>query len=141
MPPNLDNLFTALAKSKFRSRFHLRSQELQYLQDKGIDAVMQHARDFVTQRLAPAALPNDGRQTPWRGHPVFIAQHATACCCRGCLEKWHGIQKGKSLTDSELEYVLFVLRSWLTNQTSGLRASARSSSPNPQSELFPQSDR
>lgn len=41
-----------------------------------------------------------------RGHPVFIAQHATATCCRGCIQKWHGIKKGRALSDQEIQ--LFV---------------------------------
>jgi hypothetical protein len=145
MPRNLDDLFAALSKSKFRAKFHLQDRELKILHDKGLDAVMQHARDLITQRLAPANISNDGRQTPWRGHPVFIAQHATACCCRGCLEKWHGIPNGKPLSESEINYILSILRTWLTNQT-GLWASARRSdlpnpTSNPQAELFPQYDR
>lgn len=80
----------ALARSNFRSRFHLALRDRQYICDKGWDVMRRHAADFVAQRLAPAVIPNDGKQTPMRGHPVFIAQHATACCCRGCLAKWHG---------------------------------------------------
>lgn len=75
--------------------------------------VLDHARAFVEQRLAPAAPPNDGKQTPYRGHPVFIAQHATACCCRGCLQKWHGIPKGRALTPEEMAHVLNTLERWL----------------------------
>ena len=110
---DLDTVFQALAKSPFRRRFHLRPQEADYLRDKGLGTVMDHARDFVERRLAPAAPPNDGRQTPWRGHPVFVAQHATACCCRGCLEKWHGIPRGTPLSPQELDHVLEALRRWL----------------------------
>jgi hypothetical protein len=112
----LDELFAALARSKFRSRFRLGEQELSYLQTKGLSTIMEHARDFVEQRLAPADLPNDGRQTPMRGHPAFIAQHATATCCRSCLAKWHGIKKGKELTEEEVEYVVEVLRGWLERE-------------------------
>lgn len=56
-----------------------------------MDTIRSHASDFVRTRLAPAQIPNDGKQTPMRGHPVFLAQHATGCCCRGCLYKWHRI--------------------------------------------------
>ena len=73
-------------------------------------------RDFVRQRLAPARIPNDGKQTPMRGHPVFIAQHATATCCRGCLKKWHDIPKGRELTDKEQEYVVSIIMNWLYRQ-------------------------
>lgn len=81
-----------------------------------MDTVRRHAYDFVRQRLAPAVIPNDGKQTPMRGHPVFIAQHATACCCRGCLAKWHGIPAGKALTEAQKQYVVDVLMAWIQRE-------------------------
>jgi hypothetical protein len=109
-----DKLLAKLKKSPFRSRFALRGKELLYLREKGIDTVMTHARAFIDERLAPADPPNDGKQTPMRNHPVFIAQHATASCCRKCLMKWHGIPAaGHALTDEEKEYVLSVLKRWM----------------------------
>jgi hypothetical protein len=111
---NVDGIFTRLKRSRFRSGFSLRGKELDYLKDKGMGTVMEHARDFVDERLAPAEIPNDGKQTPMRNHPVFIAQHATATCCRKCLAKWHGISgAGHALTDREKEYVLTVIEKWL----------------------------
>lgn len=112
---DLDRLFERLNKSAFRSRFELRAKERMYLADRGLPVVMEHARRFIDERLAPAVIPSDGRQTPMRGHPAFIAQHATATCCRKCLEKWHGIpREGRELTPGEREYVLSVLERWLT---------------------------
>ena len=108
-----DELFAALARSKFRQRFRLGAQERDYLGAKGLPTIVDHARDFVSKRLAPAEPAKDGKQTPWRGHPVFIAQHATATCCRGCLMKWHGIAKGKPLTDEEQAHVVGVIERWL----------------------------
>ncbi|MCD8076620.1 MAG: DUF4186 domain-containing protein [Lachnospiraceae bacterium] len=46
----------------------------------------------------------------------FIAQHATGCCCRGCLEKWHRIPKGIELTGKQQEYVVNVLMAWIERQ-------------------------
>jgi hypothetical protein len=110
---DLDDLFAALRKSTFRCSFQLKGKELAYLKSKGLPLVLTHADDFIAQRLAPAIIPNDGKQTPFRGHPVFVAQHAAACCCRGCLEKWHRIPKGRELTQQEKAYVLSVLERWL----------------------------
>jgi predicted Fe-S protein YdhL (DUF1289 family) len=116
MTSDLDEIFAALAKSPFRSRFHLRGEELEYLRRKGLPTVLEHARDFVEKRLAPAEPKNDGKQTPMRHHPVFIAQHATATCCRGCLQKWHNIPKGRALDDAEKQYVIEVIERWLITQ-------------------------
>lgn len=112
---DLDSLFERLGKSAFRSRFRLRTKELEYLRGKGLDTVLDHARSFIDERLAPADIPNDGRQTPMRNHPAFIAQHATATCCRKCLQKWHGIPgEGHELTPEERDYVVSVIRKWLS---------------------------
>lgn len=110
---DLDNLFAALAKSRFRLGFSLGLGERAYLMAKGRETVEEHARDFVAQRLAPAAPRNDGRQTPFRGHPVFVAQHATATCCRGCLAKWHHIAAGQALTAEEQAHVVAAIMRWL----------------------------
>lgn len=81
------HILAQLETSPFRKKFKLTKAEQEYVQAKGMDKIRQHAMDFVCQRLAPAFPKNDGKQTPMRGHPVFKAQHATACCCRGCLNK------------------------------------------------------
>lgn len=116
MTPSHDELFARLARSRFRQRFRLGARESAYLRAKGEDTIRAHAHDFIAQRLAPAQPANDGKQTPMRGHPVFIAQHATATCCRGCLAKWHGIPAGRPLSDSEREHVVGVLMRWLADQ-------------------------
>lgn len=113
---DMDELFAALGRSEFRRRFRLRGREATYFCEKGLDVILEHARDFVEKRLAPAEPANDGRQTPMKNHPAFIAQHATATCCRGCLEKWHNIPKGRPLSDREREYVVAVIRRWLAAQ-------------------------
>jgi len=103
----------SLGKSKFRSKFKLPTKELQYLHDKGFETIERHARDFIRQRLAPARPENDGKQTPMKNHPVFIAQHATATCCRKCLEKWHHIPQGKLLTDEQVDFIIQLISQWL----------------------------
>ncbi len=109
----IETLFSALARSKFRSSFCLKPKDVEYIDRIGMEKIRSHAYDFVRERLAPAGPKNDGKQTPMRGHPVFIAQHACACCCRGCLEKWHKIPKGRALTEEEIEHVVGVLMKWI----------------------------
>ena len=74
---DLDDLFERLQRSAFRRRFRLRDAERQYLLNKGLEVVLEHGAGFIEKRLAPADPPNDGKQTPMRNHPVFVAQHAT----------------------------------------------------------------
>lgn len=113
---DLTDLFARLAKSDFRSRFHLTKKDKEYIAEKGLPTIRRHAEDFIAKRLAPAVIPNDGKQTPMRGHPVFLAQHATGCCCRGCFYKWHHIPVGRELTKEEQQYAVAVLMAWIEKQ-------------------------
>lgn len=106
-----------LSRSKFRACFHLSRKDLAYLEEKGTDTIRRHAQDFVSQKLAPAEPINDGKQTPMSGHPVFKAMHATACCCRGCLEKWYHVPQHRELTDKEQEAIVRILMAWIGQQT------------------------
>ena len=115
----IDEALAKLQKSTFRAKFHLTEKDKQYVKDKGMDTVREHAADFVRQRLAPAVIPNDGKQTPMRGHPVFIAQHACACCCRGCLNKWYKVPVGTELTENQQERIVNLLMAWIDCQMNG----------------------
>ena len=112
------DILDRLAKSKFRSRFKLHAKEIEYIKDKGFDKIKSHAKDFIRDRVAPTEPVNDGKQTPMRGHPVFIAQHATATCCRGCIEKWHKFPQHRELTKSEQEYLVSIIMEWIKRQIS-----------------------
>ena len=81
-----------------------------------METVLEHAAGYIEQRLAPANPPTDGQQMPKRNHLAFIAQHATATCCRGCLQKWHDVPKGRELWEDERRYVLGVIERWLSQQ-------------------------
>ena len=111
-----ETAFRRLAASPFRSRFHLSEADVRYARSLGWDALRTHAADFIRTRLAPADPPNDGKQTPMRGHPVFIAQHACACCCRGCMEKWYRVPKGTPLTDEQQEKIVNLLLAWIEKE-------------------------
>ena len=109
-------LFERLGNSKFRSSFHLKEKDKEYVREKGLETIRQHARDFIAKREAPAVIPNDGKQTPMRGHPVFIAQHATATCCRECIRKWHKMQTGRELSQIQQEYLVDVIMTWIEKE-------------------------
>jgi len=103
----------ALSTSAFRSKFHLKEKEIDIVKDRGLDVVKRHAIEFIDVRLAPAFPKKDGKQTPFRNHPVFIAQHATGTCCRSCLSKWHEIPRGRELTGGEVEFVAEIIMEWI----------------------------
>lgn len=112
----INRVLESLSKSKFRSSFYLKAKDKEYVREKGIETIEKHTRDFIEKRLAPKEIKNDGKQTPMRGHPVFIAQHATACCCRGCLNKWHKIPKNTELSNEQKDYIVEVIMTWIKRQ-------------------------
>lgn len=112
----IDKKLNELSRSRFRSGFRLKDKDILCVKDKGIDVIKEHAYNFINDRLKGYPLLNDGRQTPMRGHPVFIAQHATGTCCRECLNKWHGINKDRILKDNEINYMVELIMTWIENQ-------------------------
>ncbi|EFE95634.1 DUF4186 domain-containing protein [Serratia odorifera] len=116
MNRQLESQWQRLQASAFRAKFHLNVKDQAYLQNKGLPLILSHARDFVDRRLAPAWPKNDGKQTPMRGHPAFVAQHATATCCRGCLAKWHGIPPGVELDEPQRQYIVQLIGLWLVRK-------------------------
>ena len=112
----IEQALDRLGKSKFRSKFHLRKSDKDYIESKGLEVIRSHAADFISDRLAPAVIQNDGKQTPMRGHPVFIAQHACACCCRGCLNKWYRVSKDIELTSVQQEKIVNLLMAWIERE-------------------------
>ncbi len=137
--PLSDDTAAALAKlsqSPFRSRFKLGGADRAYALEKG-DAILRvHAQGFITSRLAPAVISNDGKQTPMKGHPVFVAQHACACCCRGCLEKWHHIPRSRALTESETARIVNLLMAWIERDLAARRPPLKHRKASLQGELF-----
>ena len=126
-----------LQTSPFRARFRLNTHDAAYLHAKGLPQVLAHAREFIARRLAAAHPANDGKQTPMRGHPVFVAQHATATCCRGCLEKWHGIPRGVPLSPAQQAYSVEMIALWLQRRAPAAPAPAPAPAAPQQLELLP----
>lgn len=111
-----DEILERLSKSDFRRKFRLKDADRAYILSKGFEVIKSHAHDFIAKRIAPAVIKNDGKQTPMKGHPVFIAQHATACCCRGCINKWHKLPKDCELSTSQQEYLVGLIIEWIKRQ-------------------------
>lgn len=112
----MDDILNKLSKSQFRSRFKLNAKDKAYIKEKGLETIKQHAVDFVEKRIAPANIINDGKQTPMCNHPVFKAQHATATCCRKCINKWHGFPLNTKLNDAQKEYIINLIMCWIQKQ-------------------------
>lgn len=114
----IEETLIRLKRSQFRAKFHLSDKDKKYINEKGMDEIRKHAADFVAKRLAPAFPANDGKQTPMRGHPVFVAQHACACCCRGCLNKWYKVALGVELTEEQQKRIVNLLIYWIEKEMS-----------------------
>jgi hypothetical protein len=121
---SIDDRIEAIGRQPFRAKFHLRGRDRATAILRGPSATRAHAHDLIAKRLAPAQPHNDGKQTPYRGHPVFVAQHATATCCRSCLRKNHGIEPGVELTREEQGYVVDVICRWIERELAGSSGAA-----------------
>lgn len=112
----INKKIVSLSLSKFRSSFHLTKKDITYIDKHGLEKMCQDTYDIINKRLAPQVIPNDGKQTPFHGHPVFTAQHATGCCCRTCLYKWHHISSNRSLTTNEINYIVAIIMTWIIKE-------------------------
>jgi hypothetical protein len=115
MEENIKNILQRLKRSKFRSLFHLKEKDILFIQEHGINKIRRDGLDLMTKRLK-IKTENDGRQTPWEGHPVFVAQHATATCCRKCIQKWHRISQEKKLSENEINYLVELAIFWIKSE-------------------------
>ena len=113
MKLKMNEILSRLSNSKFRSSFHLKEKDIEYINKVGLDKIKEHAYSFIKERIAKEVIPNDGKQTPYKGHPVFIAEHATATCCRNCIYKWHKIEKNKELSETEIDYIVNLIIDWI----------------------------
>ena len=116
MNDRINHTLDSLKKSKFRSKFKLSQKDRDYITTRGLETIRDHAYQFINSRIAPAFPKNDGKQTPMKGHPVFIAQHATATCCRKCIQKWHGIGKGRASNAQEIDFIVVLIMGWIERQ-------------------------
>ena len=111
---SMDELFEALSHSAFRSKFRLSYADRTYAETRNDELLKKHAkRNSSRQNRKRESEKTTAKQTPYKGHPIFTAQHATGCCCRGCLYKWHGIDKGRELTEEELNTLSDVILEWI----------------------------
>ncbi len=109
-----------LTRSKQINSLEMGDPEKEYIRSRGMEILNRHAFDFVRKRLASANPRNDGRQTPFKGHPIFLAQHSTGTSDRVKLEKFHGIRQGIELTEKEIHYIVDIIMRWIREETSGL---------------------
>ncbi len=111
----MQEVLAKLERSRFRRKFRLSENDIEYIQRKTVEVMYDHAEGFIRERLREYPR-NDGKQTPWKGHPVFIAQHATATCCRGCMAKWHNIPKNVVMDEEQIAYVRDIIMTWMCGQ-------------------------
>lgn len=78
-----------------------------YANRKGRTNLRLAVRSRIRSSIGSPNNPYDGRQTPMEGsgNPIHYAQHATASCCRKCVEYWHDIPTSRALKDDEIQYL------------------------------------
>lgn len=53
----IDEALEKLSKSKFRSSFHLKEKDIEYINKVGMDKIKQHAKDFIKKDLHHNTFP------------------------------------------------------------------------------------
>ena len=119
--------FNALKFEMIRHHFWhipLSSRAIRYALRKGHKRLSEATRKQIRRLVGSANPPFDGRQTPRetspRANAIHYAQHATAACCRKCIEEWHGIPQGQKLGDEEVFYLSDLAMLYLFERVPGL---------------------
>jgi hypothetical protein len=107
--------------NKFNQSFHLNYQEKQYIKQQGYLTLEKQAKHIITSKLKTKPT-NDGRQTPFRGNPIFKAQHATACSSRKAIQRWHRIPSYRQLTEEEIHHLTNKIMTWIRKEMKGITA-------------------
>lgn len=104
---DIDHTFAELKREFIRHHFWHKSiddKADKHARRKGRVLLAAAATQRLRSSVAKAEPVRDGQQTPMNGNVLYYAQHATACCCRTCMEYWHNIPKGRELTEAEIRY-------------------------------------
>jgi hypothetical protein len=106
-PADADFTFRSLRHELVRHHFwHVEIDEEARLhaRRKGTVGLKEAAEKRIRKYIGIPEPVRDGRQTPFGGNILYYAQHALACCCRTCMEYWHGIPKGTPLSEEQISY-------------------------------------
>jgi hypothetical protein len=112
--------------------FHLRMEQraINYARRKGKKGLAAAVNKLIRSSVGDAEPFRDGRQTPKGGaNPIHYAQHATASCCRRCIEEWHAIPMGRALTDEEIKYLTELALRYLSYRLPDLTESGENVPP------------
>lgn len=115
---DVENTFESLRREMIRHHFwhkSIDSKALNHAQGKGIIGLRVAAERRLRKSVAlpRSQLFRDGTQTPWHGNVIYYAQHATATCCRRCIEAWHGIDREAPLVDEEIGYMTELIMKYI----------------------------
>ena len=102
-----DYTFKALKYELWRHYYwHIEIDEkaINHARRKGKASMKEAAEKRIRNSVGDGNPYRDGMQTPRKGNALYYAQHATATCCRKCIEEWHGIPVGQALSGDQIEY-------------------------------------
>jgi len=116
---DINHTFAALQTEAIRHYFWhapFGPKALGYAQRAGRRVLHERISKRIRSRIGAAEPFRDGTQTPIkanRADALDFALHAVAACCRTCASYWHGIPKGRPLTESEVGYLSELARRYL----------------------------
>jgi hypothetical protein len=122
-PKDVTYTFRALNHELIRHEFFHRpiDQHAQnHARRKGRIGMRSAAEKRLRGSVGNAKNVREGQQTPFARNILFYAQHALACCCRKCMEYWHGIPAGRALTDDEIAYLVELIMLFIAKRMTDL---------------------
>lgn len=104
---DVENTFEALKYEFIRHHYWHKpfdEKAINYALKKGKIELLKTVEQRIRSSVKAPADAFDGRRTKWEGNPIHYGQHATATCCRKCIERWHDISRDVELTEKQIKY-------------------------------------
>jgi len=106
-PNDIENTFKSLKYEFIRHHYwHKEFDEkaVNYALRKGKIELINTVEKRIRASVKAPVDAFDGRRTKWEGNPIHYGQHATATCCRKCIERWHNVPRDEELTEKQVKY-------------------------------------
>jgi hypothetical protein len=119
--------FAAMKFEMIRHKFwhvEIDQKAVNYARRKGYSGLEPAVRSRIRKSVGAPKPTRDGRQTPMEGsgNVIHYAQHATASCCRKCIEYWHALPQGRALTEDEIGYLAELAMLYIRDRLPNLAA-------------------
>ena len=95
---------------------------------RGRKAIRKKAEEIIAKKIGhPIRTHFDKMCTPKKGSEIIhYGKHATATCCRICLERWHNIPQDVDLTEQQIDYCASLIELFVDDRVPDLTDEGKS---------------